>query len=78
MMRLNWYRGFYGIWLLCSVVWMMGMVAWSISATNAQRDFEKRVAASHAANPSLLLDWNGDVCEVQSKLFLCQVDPPGP
>jgi len=85
--RLNWYRGFYRVWMVSSLLWIALWGALAIGVTYQQQQFNNRVAAARASDPEaanhggLLLNWRGEVCKgdwFDRNAPDCTLDPAGP
>jgi hypothetical protein len=85
--RLNWYRGFYRLWLVLTVLWVVGVSATVLTMDSEQKVFERRVAAARALYPEaakhggLLLTPKGDPCSFPKDPEFwetCGLNPRGP
>jgi hypothetical protein len=82
--RLNWFRGFYRLWLALSLLWVVLAGTCAVYVTWEQEAFERRIAVARASDPEaaqhggLLLTPRGAICTANAELYSwerCAVDP---
>jgi hypothetical protein len=49
--RLNWFRGFYRLWLAISLLWVAAVGGATVYVTCEQDAFDRKIAAARAADP---------------------------